>query len=181
MCMGSVDYYPAFENFEIDFSQFWRSGNIIDCRDRKPGQWGNWSTHYIAIGAPYEMLFYDVADKEEIGGETFYTKQRFTWNLDPDTTVALGYYVGVPAAVDSTAATNINYLIKHYHSGNITFRTKVRDANGNYLYHDDAVAPNTWIRTVTIALSSFGVVVHPLNLVDIGCDSLRFTAGSGEF
>ena len=32
---GIGDYYTAFQSFEIDFSQFWRLGNIIDCRDRK--------------------------------------------------------------------------------------------------------------------------------------------------
>ncbi len=37
---GIGDYYTAWQDFEIDFSQFWRLGNIIDCRDRKPGRVG---------------------------------------------------------------------------------------------------------------------------------------------
>ena len=78
---GIGDYYTAWQNFEIDFSQFWRLGNIIDCRDRKPGRWGSWSNHNVSAGTPYELLYYDVFDPEEINGEIFYTKQRFTWNL----------------------------------------------------------------------------------------------------
>ena len=62
---GLCDYYATYQNFEIDFSQFWRLGNIIDCRDRQPGRWGNWSNHYLSIGTPYEMIFYDVEDEED--------------------------------------------------------------------------------------------------------------------
>ena len=93
---GVCDYYPVYLDFEIDFSQFWRLGNIIDCRDRRAGRWGNWSNHYLETGTPYEMTFYDVEDEEEIDGETFYTKQKFTWNLSPTTLLALGFYVGIP-------------------------------------------------------------------------------------
>ena len=179
---GIPDYWHEWQEFEIDFSQFWRLGNIIDCRDRRPGRWGNWSVHNGETGTPYEMLFYDVEETNTISGETFYTKQRFSWNLDPDTIDALGFYVGMPSEVDSTGSTNINYLIRHYLATDTTFRTKVRDANGNYFYHDDVVAPNEWVR-VSINLSSFlpesgGTLTHPLALVDIGIPSPAPAQGS---
>ena len=179
---GLCDYYATYQNFEIDFSQFWRLGNIIDCRDRRPGRWGNWSNHYFSTGTPYEMTFYDVEDEEIIGGETFYTKQRFTWNLSPDTLLALGFYVGVPAGVDSTGATTINYLIKQGNGASLTIRTKVRDANGNYFYHDDSIAPDVWVRN-TVNIAAFlpvagGVLTHPLALVDIGLPDLTGLPGS---
>lgn len=168
---GIPDAYTSWQDFEIDFSQFWRLGNIIDCRDRKAGFWGNWSEHNFQVGTPWEMLFYDVNEPEAINGEVFYTKQRFTWNLDPSTTVSLGFYVGIPADVNSTGRTTINYLLKHYLATDTTFRTKVRDINGNYFYHEDIIAPNSWVR-VSINLSSFlpesgGTLTHPLTLVDI--------------
>ncbi|MGQ9919855.1 MAG: LamG-like jellyroll fold domain-containing protein [Desulfobacca sp.] len=169
---GIPDYWTSWQEFEIGFEQFWRLGNIIDCRDRKPGRWGNWSVHGGETGTPYEMLFYDVAETNTIAGEVFYTKQKFTWNLNPETLNALGFYVGIPSDVVSTGAANINYLIRHYLAADTTFRTKVRDANGNYFYHDDVIAPHAWLR-VSIDLSSFtpesgGTLTHPLNLVDIG-------------
>jgi len=176
------DYWTSWKEFEIDFSQFWRMGNIIDCRDRRPGRWGNWSEHNLYVGKPYEMLFYDIESEETISGEVFHTQQRFTWNLDPETTVALGFYVGIPSDVNSTGKTTINYLIKHYLPTSKTFRTKVRDANGRYFYHDDLVEPNVWVR-VSANLSSFlpeggGTLTHPLTLVDIGIPSLPPAQGS---
>ncbi len=179
---GIGDYYPSWQEFEIDFSQFWRLGNIIDCRDRKPGNWGNWSVHNMEVGTPWEMLFYDVHSPETIDGKVFYTKQRFTWNMDPGTIVSLGYFVGIPSGVDSTGATEINYLIRHYLADSIAFRTKVRDANGNYFYHDDVINPNEWVR-VSIDLSSFlpesgGILTHPLTLVEVGIPSNPPAQGS---
>ncbi len=167
------DYYPQYRTFEIDFSQFWRLGNIIDCRDRKPGRWGYWSNHQTETGSPYEILTYDVEEENEIAGETFYTKQRFGWNLDPATLLALGFYVGTPAGVDSAGATNVNYLIRQFTDGDLTIRTKVRDSNGNYFYHNDDIAPNAWVRN-TINLAAFlpleigDVLAHPLTLVEVG-------------
>ena len=49
----------------------------------------------MVVGTPYETLYYDVFEPETINGETFYTKQRFTWNLS-STLLALGFYVGIP-------------------------------------------------------------------------------------
>jgi hypothetical protein len=166
---GIGDYYTAMQSFEIDFSQFWRLGNIIDCRDRKPGKWGSWSNHSMAVGTPYETLYYDVYDPEDISGETFYAKQRFTWNLS-STLLALGFYVGIPADVDSTSCTNINFLIKQSCGGAVWIRTKVRDAAGTYFQVDNVVAADTWTR-ISINLASFGAIVHPLTLVDIGIPS----------
>jgi hypothetical protein len=163
---GIGDYYTVWQDFEIDFSQFWRLGNIIDCRDRKPGRWGSWSNHNLSTGTPYELLYYDVFDPETINGETFYTKQRFTWNLS-NTLLALGFYVGIPGDVSSVGRTNLNYLIKQSCGTSITIRTKVRDINGTYFEADRTVAPNTWTR-ISINLADFGPIVHPLDLVDIG-------------
>ncbi len=179
---GLPDHWTSWREFEIGFEQFWRLGNIIDCRDRKPGRWGNWSVHNLVYGEPYEILFYDLEDEETIFGEVFYTKQRFTWHLDPTTLQALGFYVGIPADVTSTGRTNLNYLLRHYLATDTTFRTKVRDANGNYFYHDDVVPPNEWVR-VSINLSSFlpesgGTLTHPLTLVDVGISSSPPAQGS---
>ena len=157
---GIGDYYTALQSFEIDFSQFWRLGNIIDCRDRKRGYWGSWSNHQASVGTPYETLYYDVFEPEAINGETFYAKQRFTWNLS-SSLLALGFYVGVPWDVNSAGHTNLNYLIKQSCGATITVRTKIRDHNGTYFQVDTNVAANTWTR-VTIPLASFGAVVHPL-------------------
>ncbi len=170
---GIGDYYSAFHDFALDFSQFWRLGNIIDCRDRKPGHWGSWSSHAGQTGTPYELLYYDVEAEEVIDGETFYTKQKFTWNLSPATLLALGFYVGVPWDVSSVGKANVNYLIKNNADQSIGFRTKVRDANGHYFYHDDTISADTWVR-VTIPFGDFipensgDVLTHPLSLVDIG-------------
>jgi hypothetical protein len=171
------DYYTALQDFEIDFSQFWRLGNIIDCRDRKRGYWGSWSNHNMVTGTPYETLYYDVFEPETINGEIFYTKQRFTWNLS-NTLLALGFYVGIPWDVSSVGRTNINYLIRQYLGSTVTIRTKVRDTNGTYFQVDTAVPNNTWTR-ITIPFTSFGALAHPLTLVDIGIPS--FTPFQGQF
>ena len=163
---GIGDYYTAFQDFEIDFSQFWRLGNIIDCRDRKRGQWGSWSNHNMVTGTPYETLYYDVFEPEVINGETFYAKQRFTWNLS-STLLALGFYVGIPGDVSSVGRTNLNYLIKQSCGAAVTIATKVRDANGTYFQLNSVLQPNVWTR-ISINLASFGALVHPLTLVDIG-------------
>ena len=167
---GIGDYYTAFQAFEIDFSQFWRLGNIIDCRDRKRGYWGSWSNHLASTGTPYETLYYDVFEPEVINGETFYTKQRFTWNLS-QTLLALGFYVGIPADVNSTGRTTLNYLIKQSCGQTVTIRTKVKDHNGTYFQVDRTVAQNTWTR-ISINLAEFGALVHPISLVDIGIPDL---------
>lgn len=168
---GLGDYYPDWQDFELDFSQFWRLGNLIDCRDRKPQAWGNWSVHQGVPGRPYEMLFYDVAEPETIDGKLFYTKQRFTWNLNPATLEALGFFVGIPDDVRSDSFGSLNYLIRQYTDRPLLVRTKVRDAQGNYFYHDDPVGQDRWVR-VTIPLAAFwpergGTLTHPLTLVDI--------------
>jgi len=169
---GLGDYYPNWGEFDLSLQQFWRLDNIIDCRDRRPGCWGNWSVHRQGSGSPQEMFSYDICEEESIAGEVFYTKHRCSWNMDPATLEALGFFVGIPPEVDSQGRTTLNYLIRQYTDRALTIRTKVRDANGNYFYHDDVVVQNRWVR-VAISLASLlpesgGTLTHPLNLVDIG-------------
>ena len=58
----------------------------------------------------------------------------------------------------------------------------MRDANGNYFYHDDSIAPDVWVRN-TVNVAAFlpvagGVLTHPLALVDIGLPDLTGLPGS---
>jgi hypothetical protein len=176
------DCYSDYQDFEIGFDQFWRLNNIIDCRDRKQGYWGNWSSHYMNVGTPYEMLFYDIQNLEAIDGELYYTKQKFSWNLNTSTTVAIGFYVGIPSDVDSTFYSHINFKIKPYDTGDRTYRCKVRDANGHYFHCDVNVVANYW-NYIQILWENFEpetngtTLTHPLNLVDIGIPD---TTGTGH-
>ena len=101
---GIGDYYTALQVFEIDFSQFWRLGNIIDCRDRKPGRWGSWSNHSMSVGTPYETLYYDVMIRKKSTARLF-TPNSGSPGTSAQTLLALGFYVGIPADVDSTGCT----------------------------------------------------------------------------
>ncbi len=53
----------------------------------------------------------------------------------------------------------------------------MRDAAGTYFQVDTAVAADAWTR-ISINLASFGAIVHPLTLVDIGIPDLTGIPGS---
>ena len=167
------DRFDTFTDFEVHFSQYWRTDNVIDDGDRVRAAWGAW------VAAPSgDASQITVGDQEEtlaFGGDTFYTQRRVTWNLTPYAT-AFGVWVGLdPGRCDSTGRSQVNFLFKPVLSlaNTLTIRVKVKDARGSYFYRDVMVQVNAWQRVAVdlaeMLLESGSLpLTHPLQAVDLG-------------